>query len=453
MTVLTEIDYERDWDAFLQELPDSSAGLERELAHGRADGDPLCPLARPRLLSPFSAAADRALSEFVVAALSQAVRLVTSDSVLWNRYLSDLEGSPGPLAPKGTVPVFHGPARLRGLRAGGALRFFSYRAGGALEALAADALAGIFARSAAMDAFRTRHLVTWPACAERLLEVVIVAHRGNGADLEPASLHLLPGVGMYGGTGEGGCTGARLSHWAARAAADRGVTLVPVDPAELAWDGSRLECGDTVVRVVVADTCALASRADGAARGTEALTRAQKAGAVALLGAFGAGVLEAASLFAVLTGDRCDIALPPALRRAVDVCMPWTRVVADEASTNPDGDRVDLLAWTTYNREDLVLKPSLPDPGTPPVVGASTIASRWAECLAAAVADARTWVVQERIRPQRERLPGLEGGHVTCEVQIDSLLWSGAYVGGAAWASPIERAARPRGLVPMFVAD
>lgn len=453
MTVLTDIDYERDWDALLEEVSDSRAGLLRELTNGRADGDVLCPVARPRLLSPFSAAADRALSEVVAAALFQAVRLVTSDSVLWDRYLSDLAGPTGALAPEGTLPAFHGPARLRGLRAGGALRFFSYRAGGALEALASDALAGIFARSAAMDAFRMRHLVTWPACAERLLEVVTVAHRSTGDDLEPASLHLLPGAGVDGGTSGGGRTGAMLWHWAARTAAGRGVALLPVDPAELAWDGSRLECGDTVVRVLVVDTCAPCSRADGAVRGMEALTRAQKAGAAVLLGAFGAGVLEAASLFAVLTGDRSEISLPPALRRAVDVCLPWTRVVADEASTNPYGDRVDLLAWTTYHREDLVLKPSLPDAGVAPVVGASTAAGRWAECLAAAVADTRTWVVQEHVHPQREWLPGLECGHMACDVEIDCMLWSGTHVGGAAWVSPDGRAGRPRGLVPMFVAD
>lgn len=72
----------------------------------------------------------------------------------------------------------------------------------------------------------------------------------------------------------------------------------------------------------------------------------------------------------------------------------WTRLLADRVTSLPDGTQGPLLAFVRNQRELLVLKPNRSYGGDRVTIGQLLSQQAWEQALAAAVADARGWVVQ-----------------------------------------------------------
>lgn len=83
--------------------------------------------------------------------------------------------------------------------------------------------------------------------------------------------------------------------------------------------------------------------------------------------------------------------------------VPWTRVVADRATTLPEGRAGSLLEYARTAQEHLVLKPDRGYGGEGIMLGPAVAATDWESALAAALADEQRWVVQQLVAiPLRE---------------------------------------------------
>src|SRR5262249_1246161 len=73
----------------------------------------------------------------------------------------------------------------------------------------------------------------------------------------------------------------------------------------------------------------------------------------------------------------------------------WTRIVADRATTLPDGQYGSLLDWSRREHERLVLKPNRAYGGEGVVIGHLLARAEWEAALEKALGDPERWVVQE----------------------------------------------------------
>jgi hypothetical protein len=143
----------------------------------------------------------------------------------------------------------------------------------------------------------------------------------------------------------------------------------------------------------------------------EPLLSATERGEVVMFPPLDADLYGSKGALALLSEPANQIGLTPEERDACTRLLPWTRPVRAGKTTVEDGRRVDLLAYTLENQEDLVLKPSLSYGGTGVVVGADPdiTPQRWRNLLTQAVNDA--YVVQRRVRPLPDLFPSTTPGN------------------------------------------
>jgi uncharacterized circularly permuted ATP-grasp superfamily protein len=94
---------------------------------------------------------------------------------------------------------------------------------------------------------------------------------------------------------------------------------------------------------------------------------------------------------------------------AIAAHVPWTRVVAERATTY-GGERVDLLPFAARHRERLVLKPNDEYGGSGIVLGWTVDDAAWEAALRAALET--PYIVQERVAIPREPYPSVVDGAV-----------------------------------------
>lgn len=85
--------------------------------------------------------------------------------------------------------------------------------------------------------------------------------------------------------------------------------------------------------------------------------------------------------------------------------IPWTRVVADRRTTDPNGNRIELLDYLVAERETLVLKPNRSYGGEGVTVGPSTPEAEWDAVIQTALADEERWVVQQLVTLPVQEFP------------------------------------------------
>jgi hypothetical protein len=83
--------------------------------------------------------------------------------------------------------------------------------------------------------------------------------------------------------------------------------------------------------------------------------------------------------------------------------VPWTRVVADRATTLPEGRTDSLLEYARAAREQLVLKPDRGYGGAGIILGPAVSPADWESAIGHALADEQRWVLQQLVAiPVRE---------------------------------------------------
>lgn len=118
-------------------------------------------------------------------------------------------------------------------------------------------------------------------------------------------------------------------------------------------------------------------------------------------------------------------------RALVDRLVPWTRRL-DGATVERDGEEHDAVTYLLDHQPDLLLKPSLLHGGLGVTPGWTVTPDDWADAVSAAV-ETGGFVVQERVRPEREPFLTGEGD------QVDMSLNWGVFVLGGGYGGAIVR--------------
>ncbi len=210
----------------------------------------------------------------------------------------------------------------------------------------------------------------------------------------------------------------------------QGVACTICDPASLRYRKGRLttSSGEPVNLVYRRVLTSELLSVDGE---SNAMCRAYLDGAAVVVNSFRAKLLHKKMSLALLSDERYEHLYSADELEAVRRHVPWTRRLAEGASSW-NGDKVDdLVAFVRGRRSSMVLKPNDEYGGKGVVLGWTVSDSEWASALAAALRQ--ICVVQEAVPVPRETFPLVTGGVVDLvdmAVDMDPYLYEGK-VGGA----------------------
>ena len=139
------------------------------------------------------------------------------------------------------------------------------------------------------------------------------------------------------------------------------------------------------------------------------VVRAVRERAVCMVNPFRCKILHKKASLAVLSDERNQGLLEPAVREAVAAHVPWTRVV-EERRTEHGGRTVDLLDFAARHRERLVLKPNDEYGGKGIVLGWEADQATWESTLRTALSE--PYIVQERVALPVEPYPSWADGRL-----------------------------------------
>ena len=395
------------WDDALAAITDSAAWVaaaRQSLVDAGMvmNGQEAVTVARPIMLAAERRDQDQSVVDAVTTALVAAADLALVDDAIRSAYLGDWLGDgllPDlvRLDPGYSTPIVYG--RFDGARVDGALRILEFNGGLPGGSTPADGVPAVMS--------------TWEPAQALAAEMTV-----QRMHVAPALLGSIGAVwAEFGGTGApftviaaprelAGSLGPGLAH-VSRMAAEAGVEVVVADPGDLVYEGGRLRLAGRPVDVLVrAFFTSMVHTLGDRIRGiVDALT----AGDLCAVTSFRSGLLGHKALFALVTDPGIDIGLTSAQRAAALSALPWTRMLADGATTGPDGSRVDLLALAERERANLVLKPVAGYGGQGVSLGWEQEPDQWSAALRSALADG-AWILQERIVLSADEFPMLAPG-------------------------------------------
>jgi len=195
----------------------------------------------------------------------------------------------------------------------------------------------------------------------------------------------------------------------------RGVPAVICDPRELELRKDRLYAGGRHVNLVYRRvlTSELLARRDEVRGFLEAYVE----GAACVVNTFRAKLLHKKMSLALLSDERWAGLYTPEQRAAIGRHVPWTRRVAEGASTRGGRPLRDLLAHCADHRDELVLKPNDEYGGKGVVLGWTVGQSEWEQALE--VASTQSYVVQEAVEVPRQPFPVAVDGVRMLDLAID----------------------------------
>lgn len=185
--------------------------------------------------------------------------------------------------------------------------------------------------------------------------------------------------------------------------AEHGISAVICAPQEMEFHRGRLYANGTLVDFVYKRV--LTSELLQRYRLDHPIVEALAAGAVCLVNPFSCKLLHKKASFAVVSDERNAHLLTAVERQALRALIPWTRIVEERSTFDPDDHPIDLLPWASANRERLVLKPNDEYGGKGVHIGWETEQGAWDAALAAAAAEPA--VVQERAQIAHEEFPAM----------------------------------------------
>ncbi|MEP6731531.1 MAG: hypothetical protein ABJE10_12865, partial [bacterium] len=139
------------------------------------------------------------------------------------------------------------------------------------------------------------------------------------------------------------------------------------------------------------------------------ILRAFREGAVCMVNPPSCKILHKKASLAVLHDERNSFLFSNEEQEAIDLSIPWTRVV-EERHTTHEGNDVDLLPFIAGNKDQLVLKPNDEYGGKGIILGWEVDDSAWQNAVKTALAE--PYIVQQRIALPKEDYPSMVDGKV-----------------------------------------
>ncbi len=230
----------------------------------------------------------------------------------------------------------------------------------------------------------------------------------------------------------------------------QGLHAVVVDPRDLDVRDGELVYKDGVVDLIYRD-CALSEVISIEAHGghMDAMKHAFAHNQVVsgLTGDF-----DHKSLLELLSNPAYDRYFTPSQRRTFHTFIPWTRLMRERTTADPQGKEADLPAYARAHREGLVLKPNRAYGGQDVTIGQDVSQAAWDAAVATAVEQADAWVVQEFVvLPQAAFVDGAgkEPAEEFVTVGFLSTPEGIAFV-GRSFTKKIVNISRGGSLVPIF---
>jgi hypothetical protein len=200
-----------------------------------------------------------------------------------------------------------------------------------------------------------------------------------------------------------------------------GVEARIVDPREVEYRDGKLMAGDyhiTLIykRVLIGELIE---------RGgiDHPVVRAVRDRAVCMVNSFRCKILFKKASLAVLSDERNAAMFSPDQQAAIAKHIPWTRVMEPRRTLGPDGTEIDLVEWSSHNKDRLVLKPNDDYGGKGIVLGWTVDQRAWDVALQAALES--PFVVQQKVALPREAFASFEGDSLQV---IDRMLDTNPYV-------------------------
>lgn len=357
---------------------------------------PLCSVLRPRFLSLAQYRQLARACALVGGAFESVRRAAMQDQGLrsqfgltgWEEEL--IHADPG-------FPVASPTSRLDAFFAGrDGLRFTEYNAetpaGGAYN----DALSRVFMALPAMQAFARTHVALPIPAAPSIIHALLDAFHAWRGVREKPTVCILDWAEVP--------TRSEFVLFEREFAA-LGIDAFIGDPREAEFDGVRFSVGgrpaNLIYKRVLIDELVNQLGLDSPT------VRAVRAGAVCMVNPFRCKMLHKKASLAVVSDERQAGLLSSDERAAVLAHVPWTRTL-EERVTQHEGQEVDLLEFTSANRERLVLKPNDEYGGKGIVLGWTVDDAAWQDAIRTALAE--PYIVQERVEIPSEGWPALTGG-------------------------------------------
>ncbi|HEY0641702.1 MAG TPA: hypothetical protein VGD67_29085 [Pseudonocardiaceae bacterium] len=112
-----------------------------------------------------------------------------------------------------------------------------------------------------------------------------------------------------------------------------------------------------------------------------------------------------------LLSEHCDRRVfTPEQEASIGRILPWSRITNPGTVVTPDGDRADLLEYALAHREELALKATLQHGGWGITLGWEHSDDAWRDAVHRSMDG--TFLLQQRIRPLTDAMPGPDGERV-----------------------------------------
>jgi hypothetical protein len=236
-----------------------------------------------------------------------------------------------------------------------------------------------------------------------------------------------------------------------------GITVTICDPHNMAWRHGVLYADgrpvDYVYKRVLSTELLQKFGLD------HPIIHALRAGAICMANPFPCKMVHKKASFAVASDERNAYLFTHAEQEAIRQHIPWTRVVEERMTHDPQGNPIDLLPWASLHKDELVLKPNDEYGGKGVLIGWETDESSWNEALQAAQAEPS--IVQARALISYEDFPAfLADGELDISrrlVDCDPFIFNGDTVDGClvrlSKVTLLNVTAGGGSVVPAFVVD
>jgi hypothetical protein len=161
------------------------------------------------------------------------------------------------------------------------------------------------------------------------------------------------------------------------------------------------------------------------------LVDAVRDGAVCVVNPFNCKLLHKKASFAVVSDERNAHLFTEREQEAIQQHIPWTRIVEDRQTLDPNGALIDLLSYASDHKDRLVLKPNDEYGGKGVLIGWECDSMTWESALRVALDEPS--IVQERAVIAYEDFPRIdEQGNLEISqrlVDCDPFLFHGDLAG------------------------